>query len=242
MATWIVHLRLAEALLGRIDGLDAGNFAVGSIAPDSGIPDEKWETFDPPSWVTHFGVEASPDHELADLDFYRRHLDPLRAGPQGGHFPFRLGYFFHLVTDNLWGREIGRPTRRRWAEQFAADKDFIWEVKKDWYGLDFIYVRDHPECLFWRYLLTAQPETGGLEFLPLEAVRQRLAYVQEYYQRGDEKVQALYNRPYIYLSREEMDRFVDASARRLFRIYQYLRVDRAATEGFASALDLLLPG
>jgi energy-converting hydrogenase Eha subunit F len=40
MATWIAHLRLAENLLEKIEGLDAAWFAIGSIAPDSGIPDE----------------------------------------------------------------------------------------------------------------------------------------------------------------------------------------------------------
>jgi hypothetical protein len=46
MATRIVHLRLAENLLELIDGLDPAYFATGSIAPDSGIPDENWETGD----------------------------------------------------------------------------------------------------------------------------------------------------------------------------------------------------
>ena len=48
MATWIVHLRIAEALLARRPELDAGQFAIGSVAPDSGLPDEKWENFTPP--------------------------------------------------------------------------------------------------------------------------------------------------------------------------------------------------
>jgi hypothetical protein len=43
MATWIVHLRLTENLLELIEGPDAAQFAVGNIAPDSGVPDEKLE-------------------------------------------------------------------------------------------------------------------------------------------------------------------------------------------------------
>ncbi len=53
MATWIVHLRIAENLLACIPALDAAQFAIGNVAPDSGIPDEKWEKFDPPPEVTH---------------------------------------------------------------------------------------------------------------------------------------------------------------------------------------------
>lgn len=55
MATWIVHLRLAENLLTLIDNLDDASFAMESIAPDLGIPDENWETFDPPPEILHFG-------------------------------------------------------------------------------------------------------------------------------------------------------------------------------------------
>ena len=56
MATWIAHLRIAENLLAEIPGLDAGSFATGSIAPDSGVPDEKWEKFTPPPEVSHFAT------------------------------------------------------------------------------------------------------------------------------------------------------------------------------------------
>jgi hypothetical protein len=54
MATWIVNLRIAEHILSKIDYLDADYFVIGNVAPDSGIPDENWETFDPPPEVTHF--------------------------------------------------------------------------------------------------------------------------------------------------------------------------------------------
>ena len=238
MATWITHLRIAENLLGLHPDLDPENFALGNIAPDSGIPDEKWEKFDPPAKVTHFGGYTGTPGECADLEFYRRYLMPQRENPDPDLFPFRLGYFFHLITDNLWGEKIGRPTLERWSEQFAADKDFIWEVKKDWYGLDYIYVRDHPNCLFWRVFLKAKPFTGDLEFLPFEAVRQRVEYIQKDYQRTDERVQKAYNRPYVYLNGDEMDVFVKESTYRLNRIYQYLWFDGVRSDGLLSALDL----
>lgn len=236
MATWIAHLRIAENLLGLFPDLDPAGFAVGNIAPDSGIPDEKWEIFSPPLEVTH--LISSGDWRCADMEFYRRYLLPLRCDPNQGPVSFRIGYFFHLLTDNIWDARINRPVRKRWEAQFAADKGFIWEVKKDLYGLDFIYVRNHPDCLFWRVFLNARPGTGELDFLPLEAVRQRVEFIQQDYQRTDEDVQKAYNRPYIYLSSAEMDRFVDESTRQLSRIYQHLWINGAATDGFISALDL----
>ncbi len=84
MASWIVHLRIAENLLGLLPHLEPDRFAVGNIAPDSGIPDEKWENFTPPPWVTHFGVQSSSHRQLADLEFYRRYLLPLRGQENPG--------------------------------------------------------------------------------------------------------------------------------------------------------------
>lgn len=117
MATWITHLRLAENLLAMIGGLDAHCFAMGNIAPDSGIPDEKWEKFDPPTDVTHFQVPGQAHRSSADLAFYRRYTASVGPDDDRECFSFLLGYFFHLVTDNLWSHQIARPTGLR----FAAD-------------------------------------------------------------------------------------------------------------------------
>ena len=239
MASWIIHLRIAENLLGLFPDLDPAHFAVGNIAPDSGIPDENWENFTPPPEVTHFSDSTGVHRKLADLDFYRRFLLPVRGIPDEVLISFRMGYFCHLITDNLWVREIVIPTTQRYSDEFAADKDFIWEVKKDWYGLDFIYVRDHPDSLFWRVFLTARPELGGLDFLLLEGVQQNVAHIQQYYQRTDEEVQALYNRPYIYLSAAQADGFVEASTRQISRIYKQLWIDGMPADGLVSALDLM---
>jgi hypothetical protein len=238
MASWIIHLRIAENLLGIFPDFIPEPFAVGNIAPDSGIPDEKWETFTPPAVVTHFSQRIGIERRLADLEFYRQYLLPIRGSLDRATVSFRMGYFFHLITDNLWSREIGIPTRQRFSAEFAAVKDFIWEVKNDWYGLDFIYIRDHPESLFWQVFLAAKPELGGLDFLLPEGVRQNVEHIQQYYQRTDAQIQELYNRPYIYLSRAKADHFVDESTRQISRIYKQLWINGMEVEGFFSALDL----
>ena len=242
MATWIAHLRLAENLLEKIEGLDAAWFAVGSIAPDSGIPDENWENFTPPPEVSHFAdpADGAGWQEIADLEFYRRYLALSCPGDNQGRFSFLLGYFFHLVTDNLWNNRVGQPTKARFAAELEADPRFGWEIKGDWYGLDHIYVRDHPESLFWRVFLDCRYTDEHLDFMPAEAVQQRIDYIKTYYQRQDEKVQALYERPYTYLSQAEMDHFVEETTQRLYQIYQLLWEDEVDTSGHFSALELLL--
>jgi hypothetical protein len=239
MATWIMHLRLAELLLEEIDGLDASSFAIGSIAPDSGIPDEKWEKFTPPPQVTHFLVAEDSRYRSADLDFYRRYLQEKTSTDVGEQpYSFLMGYFFHLITDNLHNEMIGTPTLQRWIGEFAADSGFIWEVKKDWYGQDFIYLRDHPDCLFWKVFLGCRSTESYLDFLPADAIRQRVEYIQQYYQRTDAEIQELYARPFIYLPKEHFDRFIEDSAQRMRSIYRRLWKDGVAPGNFRSALEI----
>jgi hypothetical protein len=238
MATWIAHLRIAENLLDHILGLDAAQFAIGSIAPDSGIPDENWEKFEPPPQVTHFKRSDSVHKDIADLDFYRKYV--ANISPQNtARFSFRLGYFFHLISDNLWTIEVGKPTQDRYPNQFAADKNFIWEVKKDWYGLDQIYVRTHPDSLFWRVFLEAQPEDSDLDFLPPDALVRQLKHIKIFYQRHDQSIDEMCSRPFVYLSAPEMDFFVHETTDQLKKIYHSIWPNPPALDGLYSALELV---
>lgn len=236
MATWIAHLRIAENLLATLPDLDAAQFAIGNIAPDSGIPDEKWENFNPPPHVTHFKRTDSVHKDIADLDFYRGYLADI-SPHNVPRFSFRLGYFFHLITDNLWTIRVGKPTQARYPEQFAADKDFIWEVKQDWYGLDHVYVRAHPECLFWRVFLDSESAAADLDFLPAEALSRQMQYIKTFYQRRDEKIDAMCARPMIYLSPAEMDSFVLEASDRIEKIYRAFWPTPPALDGLYSSLE-----
>jgi hypothetical protein len=238
MASWIVHLRIAENLLAGIPALDESMFAVGNIAPDSGVPDEKWENFSPPPMVTHFQDSADVHRNCRDLDFYRRYMGTNILQPDPREFSFLLGYFFHLITDNLWSIRVGRPTHARFEAQFAVDKNFIWEVKKDWYGLDFVYLQEHPENLFRRVFLHANYDGPDYDFMPAEAIQGRIAYIQQYYQRSDDETLSMCRRPFIYLTKGEMDEFVRKTSEQLFAIYQYLCVERGDANGYGTALSI----
>jgi hypothetical protein len=239
VATWITHLRIAENLIAGIPSLVAEDFAVGNIAPDSGIPDEKWEKFTPPSEVTHFQAPPGARYQLADLEFYRENLASKFAGKEDPkRFSFLLGYFCHLVTDNLWSEIIGQPTYLRFKIQFDADRNFIWEVKKDWYGLDFEYVRDHPDSLYWRVFLNCGYPINYLDFLLSEGVRQRIDYIKTYYRRTDEHALERLNHIRIYLTMPEMDAFVETATTRLYNIYQKLQDNQNNSDTHYSALEI----
>lgn len=247
MCTWIGHLRIAENLLARIDGLDAAQFALGNVAPDSGIPDEERRTFNPPVEVTHFQPADSVMRDDHDLVFYRRYLKDIDPISDPLRFSFRLGYFFHLIVDNLWSQRVGRPTKEKFTEQFAADAGFIWTVKDNWYGLDFLHVRANPESIFWRTFLDAEPfdqaqgkpVAADLDFLPLQALSQQLAHIKEYYQRTDPEIQTMIDAPYIYFTKEEMDHFIEEASRDLHFIYNLLWHERRDVPYLHSSVLLL---
>lgn len=239
MATWIVHLRIAEALLETIPGLDAAAFAVGNIAPDSGMPDEKWEKFTPPPEVTHFKTAEIAAYELADLVFHRQHLSDLPwPGTDAERYSFLLGYFCHIVTDNLWYEWIGEPTQKRFAANFEADKDFIWEVKKDWYGLDFEYVRQHPESLYWRVFMDCDYPVNFLDFLLPAGVQQRIEHIKTYYQQDDEHSRGVINRERVYLTQIQVDQFV-AGAVTLLRYWFVNQPTRDTDQTASSILEII---
>ena len=240
MASWIVHLRVAENLLSMNPGLDPSQFAVGNNGPDSGIPDEKWEKFNPPSEITHFHAPEPCAHKSADLAFYRKYLAG-RSWPaeRVKEHSFLLGYFCHLVVDNLWSARIGLPTYDRFKAQFEADPDFIWEVKKDWYGLDFVYVRTHPQCLYWSVFLHCEYPVNYLDALLPEGVRQRIEYIKTLYQRTDAEAEEMCSRERVYLTEKAMDQFVEEATRLLSRGISLLREEPAGTDGKYSILELI---
>lgn len=247
MATWIVHLRVVEKILNEIKGLDREQFGLGSVAPDSGIPDEKWENFDPPAEILHFQppnkVSGDGARHCNDLDFYRKHLSGVDwPGGDVDYFSFCLGYFFHLIVDNLWNKKIGEPTARLYESNYIEDYEdkntFFQKVKGDWYSLDFIHVREHPRSFFWQTFLKSEVTFSFLDFLPEDALKQRVDYIKTFYQRDDEGVDKLLDRSFEFLTKERMDSFVDETVHTLIKIYEFICLQGVDVSGYESALQL----
>ena len=69
MASWMVHLRIADALIDKLAGIDNTAFVIGNIAPDSGIPNDDWTAFTPPKTVTHYHREVVKTKKI-DVDAF----------------------------------------------------------------------------------------------------------------------------------------------------------------------------
>lgn len=233
MGTWISHLRIAEKLLAEIPTLDAAMFACGNLSPDSGLPNEDWTQFDPPKEVTHFLDKGQDEGKIKDLVFYREYL--LNPPPEPEKYAFLLGYFFHLISDNLWSIRIGEITKKAFTTLFEEHgSEAWWTIKKDWYGLDFKYLRDNPNSLFWIVFLNAATPSDYLPYLPENALAHQLNYIRQFYSTPKPAL----DRDYLYLNETTMKRYVDESAALLLQIYHLLQKG-VALNGKHTALQLL---
>jgi len=210
MGTWISHLRIAENLLPHFPGLDEVTFAFGNLSPDSGIPNADWTEFDPPKEVTHFLRKGEGEHAIHDLVFYEQYVANLKPEDDIELYSFRLGYFFHLICDILWAKRIAAATKRDFKELFETKpKEAVGIIKDDWYGLDQLYVRDHPENLFWRVILPSPYPPSYLPFVKNEALHHQYAHIRKYYSQQED--QWFLSLPYHYLNEKTMTRMVNDS-------------------------------
>ncbi len=219
-------MRITEKLLESLP-FDPVAFACGHLAPDSGLPNADWSTFDPPKEVTHYLKKGEGEGDIRDLDFYRTYLTGLRNEEDGEKYSFLWGYFFHLLCDNLWSKQIGKASKREFAtlfaEQRAQGKDAFWILKDDWYGLDFLYLRDHPNSLFWKVFLPNPDPPSYVSFVPTSTLHHQLEYKRSFY--TDTHDDLVLDRAYPYLNEATMNRFVEDCAASSLTIYTALQND-----------------
>lgn len=214
MASWMVHLRIADKLLDNVPDLSPVEFIVGNVAPDSGVPNEDWSVFTPSTQVSHFKTDSSKANPDA---FARKYFTPaLQAGYSGQQYGFYLGYLVHLITDVLWVRDIYDPSKLRFAEERDKDPDnFIWKLKAGWYDLDFKFLRDHPGFRAFRVYLGAVGFVNEFmeEFSP-DAFDNRRQYITSFYLGDNDHL----DRDYPYLTEPEMDAFTDNAVKEILQL------------------------
>lgn len=214
MASWMVHLRIADKLLDILPDISPVEFIVGNIAPDSGVPNEDWSAFMPPSSVSHFKTDtqkAGPDAFAAK--YFTPNLQKTYTPQQ---FGFYLGYLTHLITDSLWSRQIAIPSFRK---HIGGEPPYhdpkVWEIKEDWYDLDYKFLRDHPGFRAFRvYLGAVGFRNDFMEEFSKDAFDNRRAYITDFYLQGKENL----DRVYPYLTESQMNAFVESAVREILDI------------------------
>ena len=237
MGTWISHLRIAENLLQHFPELDEVTFTFGNLSPDSGIPNAEWTEFDPPKEVTHFLRKGEEEFAIHDFLYYRQYLANIKPADDIQLYSFRLGYFFHLICDIMWARRIVSATRRQFKELFENDKKkAVSLVKDDWYGQDQLYVRDHPEHIFWRVIMTNPYPPSYLPFFKVEALHHQYDHIRKFY--SEQEDQWFLSIPYQYLNETMMTRIVNESTEAILIVYENVKTLKNF-DGFESSVNLL---
>lgn len=203
MATWVAHFRLVEALLEGGLNVHRRSFLVGNIAPDSGLLNAEKTEYEPPSHISHWRDENG---NWQPEQFYADHLDGKTFSDE--EYAFRLGYYCHLVADQVWAETMWRPKKATplWAEPMAKDPQFVWEIKKDWYGLDFLYLQENPQSIFYTDFVHVEDVPDYIDdVFPAGAFTRRVKDTQAFYLNGADWD---LDRPYIYLNRQEWDEYI----------------------------------
>lgn len=215
MASWMVHLRIADILLSRTDGLCETEFTVGNIAPDSGVPNADWSTYTPCKQLSHFQVRGADGHNAIDSKaFANKYFTPTqRERYDSKQYSFYLGYLSHLLTDKAWHELIFLPAIARDRDAYENDRmGTIWKWKADWYDLDFLYLKEHPDFhAFEVYKNAVGFENVYMDEFARDAFDDRRRYITSFYEERRDNL----DRFYPYLTKEQMDDFVLTACERI---------------------------
>lgn len=218
MASWMIHLRVAQGIYEKLDLVHKAEFVMGNIAPDSGVPTADGTGFMPDAGVSHFRtVDENGIKDVHDDLFVARYFTKERRESYNEReHAFYLGYLVHLLTDKLWASKIVYGAKENLSELFEQDKTAFWKkIKRDWYDLDFLYLKKHPEFEAFRiYEGIKEFKNSYLDFFAENAFVQRKKFIIEFYRKGVEKVEERET----YISQEELDTFVEYSVGQIIEV------------------------
>lgn len=209
MASWMIHLRVAQGIYQKLNLKNITEFVMGNIAPDSGIPTADGTGFVPDAELSHFRtVDENGIKNVHDDLFVERYFTKdRRESYNEREYAFYFGYLVHLLTDKLWASKIVYGAKEKFSDLFEQDNIAFWEkIKRDWYDLDFLYLKKYPEFEAFRiYEGIKEFKNSYLDFFAEDAFVQRKKFIIEFYREGIEKVKERET----YISLDELDAFVE---------------------------------
>lgn len=207
MASWMIHLRVAQRVLEMAEIPDAARFVLGNMAPDSGIVTDNG--YLPDKDTTHFRFRDGEERPRIHPETYaaRYLVQPTDLGARS----FHLGYFCHLLTDLKWNQQILPHAKAAFPDVLSADPAAFWRmVKRDWYDMDFLYLRAHPDFRAWQiYCGMTEMRNAYVDFFSETAFADRRAWIMDFYREGASAVRERET----YLPWAVLDAFVEDAAR-----------------------------
>jgi hypothetical protein len=215
LATWLAHLRIAEKVKERIPEIDISYLMMGSIAPDSGEPDETDRKYDPPKEVTHFSVKQEEDKCKIDLDaFYEKYLAPSKIFTRSDNTrSFLWGYYFHLITDCIWVEKYLLPNQKIYDAENHEDKDFISVMREEAYALDFLYLQQKGNAIIESFK-DIKLDLGFFNEFEPSYIYECQKKIAEYY----EKNQYTLDRDYRFYSLDIIEEFINEATQKCIEV------------------------
>jgi len=205
MASWLMHLRIAERIKQRIPGIDFPYFIIGSIAPDSKVPYESQENCTPSKDTTHCKYKNNAAANMDESVFFNKYLIPEKIIIRSDRTrSFLWGYYFHLIADKLWLDKYFKPFQNNYEIQFKdSDKDFEEFIGEEMISLDFEYLEKNGTGLIEQL----ESFDGNIDFF--------YEFDPEYIYDCKNRIIGFYrgeplklNRKYEYLSSEIVDKYI----------------------------------
>jgi hypothetical protein len=177
---------------------------VGNIGPDSGVPNKDWSNFAPPKIITHWEGE---DKKINAQGFWDKYINNA-ANESYESFSFKIGYYVHLLTDIEWSNFYDQKKNEViYKEGLDKNPDFIWTIKHDWFGLDFLYLEKHPHCIFHTLFKNINKVPDYLDYFPQGAFIRQVKYITGFYLGENNETKENFT----FLTEEEMDKFIDSA-------------------------------
>ena len=222
----MIHLRVAQQLYQKLHIEPVGEFVLGNIAPDSGVPAEDGNGFVPDKSVSHFyAFRDDGSHYICEDLFIERYFPPeRRASCTREAYAFLLGYLTHLLTDKIWSREYVLPAKEKHSALYRANRNLFWQtLKEDWYDLDFMYLKANPSFEAFRiYRENKNIKNTYLDIFSETAFEERRQFILDFYADGAANVAERDT----YLSKEELDTFVISAAKEIAQTIRPLTIPR----------------
>ncbi len=211
MATWIVHLRVAEKVLKTLSDINETAYYVGTLAPDSGRMADAF-TYLPPKDVSHWKREGvSFEQRVIDnTEFYKKYgeneTDPFKKS-------LYIGYYVHILLDTMYVREVIRPFIEHNGRPFWREN--INKIRAGWYELDFRFVNNNKSFRPLEIISAVEefPNTYFDYFTPDDII-DRVRYAAQLYKncKTDKSVE------FLTITPDGMEKFIEESSREIIDI------------------------
>ena len=205
MATWIVHLRIADKLIEKYGINQKREFIIGSVSPDCGYGvKDSFGEFTPPPEVTHWAPGGVKKHCRCS-DFSGEYL----TGKQkNSDYYFYLAYYVHLLTDIMWSSMIYLPTKIKYADEYKKNPHYLKTIKQDWYDLDFRFLSKTPDFSAYKILKECREVKDYLPYYEENQLSSQVRYISDFYSDCSSRN---IERDYSFLTEDDVNEFINSA-------------------------------